>query len=65
MGIEEVVLIMKKIGRLIYRLAMAMCVFNLMIPQDIGIGSSPYYPYLAAVLFGCCVFGAFFETEEK
>ena len=65
MGIEEVVFIMKKVGSLIYRLAMALCVFTLMMTQDRGIGSYPYYPYLVAVLFGCCVFGAFFEMEEK
>ena len=56
---------MKKIGRLIYRLAMALCVFTLMMTQDRGLGSDPVYPYFVAVLFGCCVAGAFFEMEEK
>ena len=56
---------MKKVGRLIYRLAMALCVFTLMMTQDRGLGSYPYYPYFVAVLFGCCVVGAFFEMEEK
>ena len=65
MGIEEVVLIMKKVGRLIYRLAMAMCAFTLMMTQDRGLGSDPFYPYFIAVLLGCCVVGAFFEMEEK
>ena len=65
MGIEEVVFIMKKVGRLIYRLAMALCVFTLMMTQDRGFGSVPVYPYFVAVLFGCCVAGAFFEMEEK
>ena len=56
---------MKKVGRLIYRLAMAVCVFALMMIQDRGLGSAPFYPYVVAVLFGCCVVGAFFEMEEK
>ena len=56
---------MKKVGRFIYRLAMALYVFTLMMTQDRGIGSHPYYPYFVAVLFGCCVAGAFFEMEEK
>ena len=56
---------MKKVGRLIYRLAMALCVFTLMMTQDRGLGSDSYYPYLVAVLFGCCVLGAFFEMEES
>ena len=56
---------MKKVGRLIYRLAMALCVFTLMMTQDRGFGSVPVYPYFVAVLFGCCVAGAFFEMEEK
>ena len=56
---------MKKIGRLIYRLAMALCVLTLMMAQDRGFESVPFYPHLIAVLFGCCVFGAFFEMEEK
>ena len=56
---------MNKIGRLIYRLAMALCVFTLMMTQDRGLGSVPVYPYLVASLFGCCVLGAFFEMEEK
>lgn len=65
MGIEEVVLIMKKVGRLIYRLAMALCAFTLMMTQDRCLGSDPFYPYFVTVLFGCCVVGAFFEMEEK
>ena len=65
MGIEEVVFIMKKVGRLIYRLAMAMCVLILIMTQDINLGSGLFFPYLVAVLFGCCVVGAFFEMEEK
>ena len=65
MGIEEVVLIMKKVSRLMYRLAIALCVFALMMTQDRGLGSDPFYPYFIAVLFGCCVFGAFFEMEES
>lgn len=56
---------MKKVGRLIYRLAMALCAFILMMAQDRGLGSDPFYPYLVVVLFGCCVVGAFFEMEEK
>ena len=56
---------MKKVGRLIYRLAMALCVFTLMMTQDKGLGSDPFYPYFIAVLFGCCVIGAFFEMGEK
>ena len=56
---------MKKVGRLIYRLAMAMCAFTLMMTQDRGLGSDPFYPYFIAVLFGCCVLGAFIEMEEK
>ena len=56
---------MKKVGRLIYRLAMALCAFTLMMAQDRGLGSDPLYPYLVAILFGCCVVGAFFEMEEK
>ena len=65
MGIEEVVSIMQKVGRLIYRLAIALCVFALMMTQDRGLGSDPFYPYLVAFLFGCCVVGAFLEMEEK
>ena len=56
---------MKKVGRLIYRLAMALCAFTLMMTQDRGLGSDPYYPYLVAFILGCCVVGAFFEREEK
>ena len=56
---------MKNIGRLIYRLAMALCVFILMMTQDRGLGSDPLYPYIISVLFGCCVIGAFFEMDEK
>ncbi len=56
---------MKKVGRLIYRLAMALCAFTLMMAQDKGLGSDSFYPYLTATLFGCCVFGAFIEMEEK
>lgn len=56
---------MKNIGQLIYRLAMASCVLTLMMTQDRGLGRDPFYPYLIACLFGCCVFGAFFETEDK
>ena len=56
---------MKKIGRLIYRLAMAMCVLILIMTQDINLGSDLWVPYLVAFLFGCCVVGAFFEMEEK
>ena len=63
MGIEEVVLIMKKVGKLIYRLAIALCVFTLMMTQDRGLGSDPFYPCLTAILLGCCVLGAFFEME--
>ena len=55
---------MKNIGRLIYRLAVALCVLILMITQDKGFGSDPLYPYIVSVLFGCCVIGAFIETEE-
>lgn len=65
MGIEEVVFIMKKVGRLIYRLAMALCVFTLMMTQDINLGSDLFFPYLVVFLFGCCVVGAFLEMEEK
>ena len=54
---------MKKVGRLIYRLAMAMCVLILIMTQDRGLGSDPLYPYLVVFLFGCCVVGAFFEME--
>ena len=59
---------MKNIGRLIYRLAMALCAFTLMMTQDIGhrdLGSDPSYPYLAAFFLGCCVLGAFIEMEDK
>ena len=56
---------MKNIGRLIYRLAMALCTLTLMMTQDKGLGSDPFYPYLIALLFGCCVLGAFIETEDK
>ena len=56
---------MKKVGRLIYRLAMALCIFTLMMTQDKGLGSDPFYPCLTAILLGCCVLGAFFEMEEK
>ncbi len=56
---------MKKVGRLIYRLAMAMCVFTLMMTQDRCLGSDPFYPYLTAILLGCCVLGAFIEMEDK
>ena len=56
---------MKKVGRLLYRLAMALCVFTLMMTQDIGLESVPVYPYFVAVLFGCCVAGAFFEMGES
>lgn len=56
---------MKKVGLLIYRLAMALCALTLMMTQDRGLGSDPCYPYLIAFLFGCCVFGAFFEMEDK
>lgn len=55
---------MKNIGRFIYRLAMALCVLTLMMTQDKGLGSDPLYPYIISVLFGCCVTGAFIETEE-
>ena len=54
---------MKKVGRLIYRLAMAMCVLILIMTQDINFGSDLYFPYVVALLFGCCVVGAFFEME--
>ena len=56
---------MKKVGRLIYRLAMALCVLILIMTQDINLGSGLCFPYLVAFLFGCCVVGAFFEMEEK
>lgn len=56
---------MKKVGRLIYRLAMASCVLTLMMTQDKGLGSDPLYPYLISVLFGCCAIGAFIEMEEE
>ena len=56
---------MKKVGRFIYRLAIALCVFTLMMTQDRCLGSDPLYQYLTAILFGCCVFGAFIEMEEK
>ena len=56
---------MKKVGRLIYRLAMALCVFTLMMTQDGGLGSDSFYPYLVSFLFGCCVLGAFIEKEES
>ena len=56
---------MKKVGRLIYRLAMALCALTLMMTQDRGLGSDLFYAQLIAVLFGCCVFGAFFEMEDK
>lgn len=54
---------MKKIGRLIYRLAMALCVLILIMTQGINPGSDLCFTYLVAVLFGCCVVGAFFEME--
>ena len=56
---------MKKVGRLIYRLAMALCAFTLMMTQDRGLGSDQFYPYFVAFLFGCCMVGAYFEMEEK
>ena len=56
---------MKKVGRLIYRLAIAVCVLILIMTQDINLGSGLCFPYLVAILFGCCVLGAFFEMEEK
>ena len=56
---------MKKVGRLIYSLSMALCAFTLMMTQDRGLGSDSFYLYFVAVLFGCCVFGAFFEMEDK
>lgn len=56
---------MKNIGRLIYRLAMALCAFIIMMTQDRGLGSYPFYPYFVAVLFGCCIAGAFIEMEDK
>ena len=56
---------MKKVGRLIYRLSMAMCVLILIMTQDINLEGGSFFPYLIAVLFGCCVAGAFFEMEEK
>ena len=56
---------MKKVGRLIYRLAMALCAFTLIMTQDRGLGSDPFYPYFAAFILGCCMVGAFFEMEEK
>ena len=62
---KEVVLIMKNVGRLIYRLAMALCTLTLMMTQDRSLGSDPFYPYFIIFLFGCCVLGAFIETEDK
>lgn len=56
---------MKHIGRLIYRLAMALCVLILMMTQDKDLGSDPLYPYVISVIFGCCVVGAFIEMEDK
>ena len=56
---------MKKVGRLIYRLAMALCAFILMMTQARSLESDPLYQYLVASLFGCCVVGAFFEMEDK
>ena len=56
---------MKKVGRLIYRLAMALCVLILIMTQDINLGGGSWFPYLVASLFGCCVAGAFFEMEDK
>lgn len=56
---------MKNIGKIIYKLAMALCAFILMMTQDGGLGSDPLYPYLVSVLFGCCVIGAFIEMEDK
>ena len=56
---------MRNIGRLIYRLAIAMCAFTLMMTQDRGLGSDPFYPYFIVSLFGCCVLGAFIEMKEK
>ena len=56
---------MRKVGRLIYRLSMAMCVLILIMTQDINLESGSWLPYLVASLFGCCVVGAFFEMEEK
>lgn len=55
----------EKIGRLIYKLAMALCALTLMMTQDKGLGSDPFYPYLITILFGCCVLGAFIEMEDK
>ena len=43
---------MKKIGRLIYRLAMALCVLILIMTQDINLESDLWVPYLVAFLFG-------------
>ena len=54
---------MKKVGRFIYRLAMALCVFILMMTQYRCLGSDPFYPCLAAILLGYCAVGAFFEME--
>ena len=54
---------MKKVGRLIYKLAIALCVFTLMMTQDRCLGSDPFYPCLTVILLGCCVLGAFFEME--
>ena len=56
---------MKKVGRLIYRLAMALCVLILIMTQDINLGSDLCFPSIVVLLFGCCVFGAFLEMEEK
>ena len=56
---------MKNIGRLIYRLAIALCILTLMMTQDRGLGSDPFYPYLITILFGCCVLGAFIGMEDK
>ena len=56
---------MKKIGRLIYSLALALCVLLLIMTQDINLEGDLLVPYLVAFLFGCCVVGAFFEMEEK
>ena len=56
---------MEKVGRLIYRLSMAMCVLILIMTQDINLGSGLFFPYLVAFLFGCCVVGASFEMGEK
>ena len=56
---------MKKVGRAIYRVAMALCVLILIITQDINLGSDLCVTYLVAFLFGCCMVGAFFEMEDK